>query len=383
MRREFGMVVRDLRRKRGLSQRELARRAVLDPGYYCRAENGRIPISDEALLRIADVLRVSPSELLAAADKVRRRFPYEAVTDGAREAFRKLAEDELLDSEDKDWLLHVYRAWHRQEELMDISVHAYGRWQQSDEAVTGADAGKETAETIDGRRKRSRAAGAGELIGKSYWERVARPGRSASGRRSSVAGREEREAREILSEFAQRYGMLEGLRTPICSIAEKLCHLSVRVANLDHHGQDTVGVLLPREAEIWVSDRIRQEGRVRFTIAHEMWHFYHWWSIDAYRPCRGPGRKGSVEARADRFAAAMLMPRPTMLVVGRSWESRDPVYRYGLAQAFGVSVKAMEWRLLDLGLVPARVLHASYLPVRVRAARWQPDLFPWLDDSAV
>ncbi len=69
--------------------------------------------------------------------------------------------------------------------------------------------------------------------------------------------------------------------------------------------------------------------RRRFTLAHEIGHFY----------C------GPEEWRADRFAAALLMPADVIKVLVAKGKDR-----YKIADALGVSVDAVTVRLNVLGL---------------------------------
>lgn len=111
MGRKLRKLLQRLREERGFSRRGLARRAGIDAGYYCKAEKKEIPFSVNALLRVADALQASPSQLLAAAGLIRTRFPYEAITPGVQRACLKLAQGERLSRDDKDELLHLLRAW--------------------------------------------------------------------------------------------------------------------------------------------------------------------------------------------------------------------------------------------------------------------------------
>ena len=89
--------------------------------------------------------------------------------------------------------------------------------------------------------------------------------------------------------------------------------------------------------------------RQRFSLAHEFKHV-----LDSafdqgrllYPPLLGMTSEQQTEASCDQFAACLLMPRPW---VKRAWgngvqDSRD------LAQLFEVSLQAMQFRLLSLGL---------------------------------
>ena len=98
---------------------------------------------------------------------------------------------------------------------------------------------------------------------------------------------------------------------------------------------------------IIVYDRRSSRQRARFTVAHELAH----WLIGRSRPVAlshgaiGEGKRRE-ERFADRFAAALLMPAP--VVVDR-WLSGEAFT--SLAARFDVSLEAMHWRLVELGLV--------------------------------
>jgi transcriptional regulator with XRE-family HTH domain len=67
----FGELLRDTRRKMGISQRELAKRIEVDFSYISKLENDRLPPpSSETLGRIAVELGCEPEALLSAAKKL-------------------------------------------------------------------------------------------------------------------------------------------------------------------------------------------------------------------------------------------------------------------------------------------------------------------------
>lgn len=64
----FGRILYKARRLRGLSQKQLAIDAKVDPGYVSRIENGhRNPPSPRVITRIAEALQISPEILMVAA----------------------------------------------------------------------------------------------------------------------------------------------------------------------------------------------------------------------------------------------------------------------------------------------------------------------------
>ena len=67
--RAFGEAVRALRAMRGISQQGLAQRCGLDRTYISGIERGARNPSLTNILRIADALGVSASELFASAER--------------------------------------------------------------------------------------------------------------------------------------------------------------------------------------------------------------------------------------------------------------------------------------------------------------------------
>lgn len=122
------------------------------------------------------------------------------------------------------------------------------------------------------------------------------------------------------------------------------------------------GILLPARRAIVVNadEAGWAPGRRRFTVAHEIGHWVlHCGAAPAPSApafCRGSavGPDGpapaapvpAIELEANRFAAAMLMPREELL---RRPRPAGVDAEYALAQVFGVSRQALLRRLLDLG----------------------------------
>lgn len=69
----FGRAIRDLRAGRGLSQEQLGYDSGLHRTYIGGIERGERNPSLANILRIAEALEVSPSELLAATERNWRR----------------------------------------------------------------------------------------------------------------------------------------------------------------------------------------------------------------------------------------------------------------------------------------------------------------------
>jgi transcriptional regulator with XRE-family HTH domain len=67
----FGQALREVRRSKGVSQRELAGKVGVDFSYISKVENGRLPPpAADTIVRICEALGVSPDPLLASTGKV-------------------------------------------------------------------------------------------------------------------------------------------------------------------------------------------------------------------------------------------------------------------------------------------------------------------------
>ncbi len=71
MKGTFGHALRDLRRSKGVSQRQLAEKVGVDFSYISKIENGRLPPpAADTIVRICNALEVSPDTLLALTGKI-------------------------------------------------------------------------------------------------------------------------------------------------------------------------------------------------------------------------------------------------------------------------------------------------------------------------
>jgi Zn-dependent peptidase ImmA (M78 family) len=99
--------------------------------------------------------------------------------------------------------------------------------------------------------------------------------------------------------------------------------------------------------------------RQRFTIAHEIGHFILHPQKDAFVDFRKERSEGEVkfprERQADMFAAALLMPRKTLLKDFRrlAKDGYTDQITATLAKQYAVSVDAMRFRLMNLNSVRA------------------------------
>jgi Zn-dependent peptidase ImmA (M78 family) len=148
----------------------------------------------------------------------------------------------------------------------------------------------------------------------------------------------------------QRYHELfadSELPVPIFGIAEDLLGLRVLEAS---DMTDISGALYPAEREIRVNAK-EAESRQRFTLAHELGHWVCQCLDGQAAPmfCRQQDLAASadraLEREANVFAAELVMPEPE---VRAAFAQHVDVKE--LAEAFGVSPLAMQWRLYSFEL---------------------------------
>lgn len=159
------------------------------------------------------------------------------------------------------------------------------------------------------------------------------------------------------------------------------------VEDLSRLGPGVLGCVFIEEREILVSDAIRNDGRFRFTCAHELGHMVLHRKVAATFHERGalePGSLVEVEREADRFAVGFLMPNvelmlqldeivsdhaldleQTLLVItGESPESRQlwtQLLVPELCRRFDVSRQALAYRLEEIRFRDGR----SMMPKRI------------------
>jgi HTH-type transcriptional regulator, competence development regulator len=78
----FGRAIREARRQRGISQKELADRAGIDFTYLSKIENDRMPPpSEKAITAMSEALEMDADELIRLAGKVPTDLAEFLVTD--------------------------------------------------------------------------------------------------------------------------------------------------------------------------------------------------------------------------------------------------------------------------------------------------------------
>ena len=111
------------------------------------------------------------------------------------------------------------------------------------------------------------------------------------------------------------------------------------------------------ETTIWVN-RWHSKGRRRFTVAHELGHYYFdiLKSGGEYKDYKfnRSSETNAVEIRANQFAAALLMPQNLLEEAIEELKINQQLIDFysdiaNLAKAFDVSEPAMRFRLINLG----------------------------------
>jgi Zn-dependent peptidase ImmA (M78 family) len=108
----------------------------------------------------------------------------------------------------------------------------------------------------------------------------------------------------------------------------------------------------------------RPEGRVRFSIAHELGHFYlpeHRKRIksgDVHNSITDYGSKDPFESEADRFAASLLMPKELFIEGVRNFRGGFCTLEdlCTLAERLGTSVTSTAIRYCDCDLEPTTII---------------------------
>jgi Zn-dependent peptidase ImmA (M78 family) len=156
-----------------------------------------------------------------------------------------------------------------------------------------------------------------------------------------------------------------GLRKPPIDVRQVAAALGLRIVQ-DDLGEGVSGLLVSRDDSASIAVR-RQDANVRqrFTIAHEIGHYYlgHHRSgrevvhVDQttqviYRNPKASEGLDPLEIQANQFAASLLMPAPLVRerVEGMPRPIREAAVT-DLAREFQVSEQAMTIRLSVLGLV--------------------------------
>lgn len=170
----------------------------------------------------------------------------------------------------------------------------------------------------------------------------------------------ERKALEILTEAEQKGVYKKGEAVEIGLICEKLFGLYISYEPLDKKMQEgLLGCLDFKQNAIFLDENTwdDNEGRLHFTIAHELGHFVQHRPLyeavgndllllhSELDPIYEKPRR-DIETQADMFASAILMPKDILI---EKWQALGKMHfqekaRY-LQHFFNVSREAMEYRI--------------------------------------
>ena len=131
-------------------------------------------------------------------------------------------------------------------------------------------------------------------------------------------------------------------------------------------GDDVFGAIVRQNGRVVIAVNPNQHpNRRRFTIAHELGHFFrHYQDVMEYvdgdfrvhwRDTESSSGVNWEEIEANRFAAALLMPEEMLKVDVNNCRVLDADAVQHLATLYKVSRLAMQFRLINLGLLPPNV----------------------------
>jgi transcriptional regulator with XRE-family HTH domain len=101
----FGQKLRELRRSKGVTQRELAAKVAVDFSYISKIENDRLPPpAADTIMRICEALSIPPDELLAMTGKMPSKVKQMVGTSSAALQFMRQAQSMKLTDEEWDEL---------------------------------------------------------------------------------------------------------------------------------------------------------------------------------------------------------------------------------------------------------------------------------------
>ena len=149
-------------------------------------------------------------------------------------------------------------------------------------------------------------------------------------------------------------------RADLHAIAEQF-HISIRERDLAGCDGALLRSTVDSRGIIVVKSSIREFGRKRFTIAHEIGHLVlHGASAACAHSDIGDWSRAAkqVEKEADEFAAELLMPTKE---IGAAINSRAPSLQIiqGVARDYEASLSASAWRYCDVVDVPCAVIWST------------------------
>lgn len=102
MKKTFGQTLRDIRREKNISQRELATKAGVDFTYISKVENDRLaPPSADTIIKFSEILNIPKEIFLAASGKVNNEI--KEVISGNPEAIKFLNEVKDMQLTKAEW----------------------------------------------------------------------------------------------------------------------------------------------------------------------------------------------------------------------------------------------------------------------------------------
>ncbi len=102
MAKTFGQTLRELRRAKGVSQRDLAEKVGVDFSYISKVENNRLPPpSADTIVKICEALSVPPDDLLAATGKM--PTPVKEMLSTSPAALQFMREAHAMELNDEEW----------------------------------------------------------------------------------------------------------------------------------------------------------------------------------------------------------------------------------------------------------------------------------------
>ena len=156
----------------------------------------------------------------------------------------------------------------------------------------------------------------------------------------------ESRAEDVLNTF--------GLKNVPVSVEEVASKLNIKINR--GPSNDFSGLLIRKDGGALIGiNNDEAPTRQRFTIAHELGHFFLHPQKDAfvdYRDNKKDIMRTPRERHANMFAAALLMPRSLLKKDFRSFTKKGftEIELHSLAEKYNVSDDAMRFRLINLNL---------------------------------
>lgn len=157
---------------------------------------------------------------------------------------------------------------------------------------------------------------------------------------------------ETRAEAILKKAGVTSLPVPVEEIAEKY---QIRISRAPH--KNFSGMLIRKDGRALIGvNNSEAEVRQRFTIAHELGHFFLHPNQDAfvdYRDNKNGIMRTPREKQANMFAAALLMPRKLLSkdfkAIAKNGFSDDELHE--LARRYDVSEDAIRFRLINLNVL--------------------------------